>query len=331
MPLDTPNAILRKAKARWAQNAAQNRRVVLLHAVPALLLPLIVMAINLFLDTQLDGTGGLSGIGLRSTLQTVQAVLSTALSLLLPFWQLGLVFTAMRINAGTAAKRDDLFEGFRRWGGAFRLQLCRDFRYILKMMGGVFLGSLLFSATPLSDSLMKTITAFNEDPNFANLTSEELMVLLQEHISLGDLIPLYLLSTVGGLVMVVPLFYRYRLSDYVLLTEDKPRALASLYESSRLMHGNRMKLFRLDLHLWWYFLLAFLAALVSYGDLLLPLLGISLPVSPNMATAIFALVSAILQFLLYYFFRGQVETTYACVYDSLKTDNKKEETLCSNA
>lgn len=327
MPLDTPNAILRKAKARWAQNAAQNRRVVLLHAVPALLLPLIVMAINLFLDTQLDGTGGLSGIGLRSTLQTVQTVLSTGISLLLPFWQLGLIFTAMRINAGNTAESHNLFEGFRRWGGALRLQLCRDFRYILKMVGGIFLGSLLFSATPLSNGLVETITAINEDPSLANLTGEELMALLQARISIGDLITLYLLCTAGALIMVVPLFYKYRLSDYVLLTEDTPRALASLYESSRLMRGNRMRLFRLDLHLWWYFLLAFLSAFVSYGDLLLPLLGISLPVSPNMAAAIFAFISAILQFLLYYFFRGQIETTYACFYESLKL-SKKEDALC---
>lgn len=327
MPLDTPNAILRKAKARWAQNAAQNRRVVLLHAVPALLLPLIVMAINLFLDTQLDGTGGLSGIGLRSTLQTVQTVLSTGISLLLPFWQLGLIFTAMRINAGNTAESHNLFEGFRRWGGALRLQLCRDFRYILKMVGGIFLGSLLFSATPLSNGLVETITAINEDPSLANLTGEELMALLQARISIGDLITLYLLCTAGALIMVVPLFYKYRLSDYVLLTEDTPRALASLYESSRLMRGNRMQLFRLDLHLWWYFLLAFLSAFISYGDLLLPLLGISLPVSPNMAAAIFAFISAILQFLLYYFFRGQIETTYACFYESLKL-SKKEEALC---
>ena len=327
MPLDTPNAILRKAKARWAQNAAQNRRVVLLHAVPALLLPLIVMAINLFLDTQLDGTGGLSGIGLRSTLQTVQTVLSTGISLLLPFWQLGLIFTAMRINAGNTAESHNLFEGFRRWGGALRLQLCRDFRYILKMVGGIFLGSLLFSATPLSNGLVETITAINEDPSLANLTGEELMALLQARISIGDLITLYLLCTAGALIMVVPLFYKYRLSDYVLLTEDTPRALASLYESSQLMRGNRMQLFRLDLHLWWYFLLAFLSAFISYGDLLLPLLGISLPVSPNMAAAIFAFISAILQFLLYYFFRGQIETTYACFYESLKL-SKKEEALC---
>ncbi len=327
MFLDTPNAILRKAKDRFNHNAAENRRVVLLHALPALLLPLIVMAINLFLDTQVDETGGLSGIGLRSTLQTVQAVLSTALSFLLPFWQLGLVFTAMRINAGNAAKSDDLFEGFRRWGGALRLQLCRDFRYILKMMGGVLLGSLLFSATPLSSGLVETFTAISEDPTLANLTGEELMILLQSRISVGDYITLYLLCAVGALVMVVPLFYKYRLSDYVLLSEDKPRALASLYESSRLMQGNRMRLFKLDLHFWWYFLLAFLAAFVSYGDLLLPLFNISLPVTPNIAAAIFAFISAILQFLLYYFFRGRVETTYACVYESLKS-GEKEEALC---
>jgi uncharacterized membrane protein len=195
------------------------------------------------------------------------------------------------------------------------------------MVGGIFLGSLLFSATPLSNGLVETITAINEDPSLANLTGEELMALLQARISIGDLITLYLLCAAGALIMVVPLFYKYRLSDYVLLTEDTPRALASLYESSRLMRGNRMRLFRLDLHLWWYFLLAFMAAFVSYGDLLFPLFGITLPFYPSIATTVFALCSALLQFLLYYFFRGQVETTYACVYEVLNSD-KKEDALC---
>jgi len=327
MFLDTPKAILQQAKARWKCHAAANRHVVLIHALPALILPLIVLAINLFLDTQLEGTGGLSGIGLRSALQTAQMVLSTSLSFLLPFWQLGLVFTAIHISAGNAADTDHLFEGFRRWGAALRLQLCRDFRYIIHMIGGIFLGSLLFSATPLSNGLMQVMAAINEDPASAALTSEELMVLLQEQLPPGTLIPLYLLSAAGGLLMVVPVFYRYRLSDYVLLTSQKPGALAALYESTMLMQGNRFRLFWLDLHLWWYFLLTFLAVFVSYGDLLLPLFGISLPVSPSIATALFALLSAILQFLLYYFFRGQVETTYACVYESLKSD-KKEEAVC---
>jgi uncharacterized membrane protein len=327
MFLDTPKTILQTAKDRWKQHADQNRRVVLLHAVPALLLPLVVLAINLFLDTQLAGTGGLSGIGLRSALQTTQTVLSTALSFLLPFWQLGLIFTAMRISAGNAADKGDLFEGFRRWGAALRLQLCRDLRYIIHMTGGIFLGSLLYSATPLSNGLMQAITAINENSDLATLTSEELLILLQEQVPLGALLPLYLLCAAGGLFMVVPLFYRYRLSDYALLNSEKPGALAALYESTQLMQGNRVRLFKLDLHLWWYFLLAFMAAFVSYGDLLLPLFGITLPFSPSIATAVFALCSALLQFLLYYFFRGQVETTYACVYEVLNSD-KKEDALC---
>lgn len=327
MLLDTSATILQKAKERWDAHAAENRRVVLLYALPALLLPLVVMAINLLLDTQLDTAGGLSGIGFRSALQTVQTVLNTALSVLLPFWQLGLVFAAVRINAGNTASRDDLFEGFRRWGAALRLQILRNLRYILRMIGGIFLGSLLFSVTPLSDGFLNALDIVTETPGLENLTNEELMALMEEHISFGDLLPLYLLSAVGALIMVAPLFYKYRLSDYALLTSDKPGAFAALQESSLLMLGNRMRLFKLDLCLWWYYLFAFLVTLISFGDLILPLLGISLPFSPNIAIAIFALISTVLELLLYYFFRGRVETTYACVYESLKP-SKKEEVLC---
>ena len=328
MPLNAHATILQKAKAHWQQNAAHNRKVVLLYALPALTLPLIVMAINLFLDTQFAGTGGLSGIGMRSALETAQMVLNSAITVVLPFWQLGLFCTAMRIGRGEAAEAQDLYEGFRRWGAALRLQILRSVRYFADMLLGVFLGSLAFSVSPFSKGLMEAITAITEDPTLTNISSEELMLLLEEQLSFSQMLPSYLFCITGALIFVIPQFYKYRMSDYALLDSDKPGALASIFESTRLMQGNRVWLLRLDLRLWWYYLLMLLAALISYSDLLLPLLGISLPFSENISMVLFALLSTAVQFLLYYFFRGQIETVYACAYKALKNNNKEEEPSC---
>ena len=325
MVSDQRAAILQGAETLWQRNANHNRKVVLLYALPALLLPLLVMVINLFLDTQFSGAGGLSGIGLRSALETAQMVLSGAIAVLLPFWQLGLFRTAMRVSQGEAAEAHDLYEGFRRWGAALRLQIARGLRYFAEMLLGIFLGSLAFSVSPFSRELTEALAAMAEDPALSTLTSEELMMLLMEQLPISQLLPSYLFCLAGAMILVVPLFYKYRMSDYILLDSEKPGAFYSLMESTRLTAGNRLWLFKLDLHFWWFYLLAFLAALLSYGDLLLPLLGIALPFSENVAMVIFAVLSTVVQFLLYFFFRGKIETVYACVYETLKDNIQKEE------
>lgn len=312
------STLLEQAKVAWEHNKKENRRIVLLHALPALGLPLVVMVINLILDAQLAGTGGLSGIGMRSTLQTIQTVLSDAIGILLPFWQLGLIACAMGISQGHPASTQNLWEGFRRWGAALRLMLFRTMRYVAEIMCGTFLGSVLFMVTPLSNKFIRATEAIAANPEFSQATPEELMAALTETVGVWDILPYYLLCIAGAAFLTIPLFYKYRLSDYALIDCEKPGAFLSIRISSQLMAGNRKKLFLLDLHFWWYYLLMLLSAVVAYGDLILPALGVALPMSENMALALFSFLSAIVQFIVYFFFRGRVETTYACVYASLK-------------
>lgn len=327
MLLESYATIGQKANAAWNKNAQQNRRVVLLHALPALLLPILVMAINLFLEGQLAGTGGLSGIGMRSTLETIQTVLSSAIRILLPFWQLGLIFNAIQISRGHTAQPQNLFEGFRRWGAALRLMLLRTIRYTSEIILGIFFGSLLYSATPMSNNMTKVISEISSDPTFAQATAEELIAALTARLGFWDIALSYILCIAGAAVLTVPLFYRYRMSDYALLDSEKPGAYQALRQSMLMMQGNRVGLFKLDLHFWWYYLLLLIATAASYGDLILPALGVNFPFSQEWAYMIFAIFSAILQFILYYLFCGQVETTYACVYESLKKCEGGNETL----
>lgn len=316
MLLESFDTLWQRAKEAWQKDLTQNRRVVLLHALPALGLPFIVMVINLLLEGQFAGTGGLSGIGMRSTLETIQTVLVGAIRIALPFWQLGLVFNAIKICRGEESQPQHLLVGFQKWGGVLRLMLLRTIRYTSKIVIGLFLGSLLYSLTPLSSNIAKLTEELVNDPTFANATYEELMAALYSRLNFWDIFLCYGLCGVVIGVLTVPLFYHYRLSDYILLDSEKPGALQALQESTIRMRGNCINLFKVDLHFWWYYLLLFLATLTSYGDLILPALGISLPISWEWAYVLFGLFSTVLQFILYYLFRGQVEITYACIYEA---------------
>lgn len=327
MPFASFAGLRQKANAAWEKNAGQNRRVVLFHALPALALPLIVMMINLFLESKLVGTGGLSGIGMRSTLETIQTVLGYALRILLPFWQLGLTFAAIQISREKTAEAWQLFAGFHRWGAALRLMLLRTVRYFSRFLLGGFLGTMVYFRTPMCRSMIAVFEQLSSDPAFAEATAEELISALLAQLGFWDIAVCYILCLLGAAIFTVPLFYRYRMSDYVLLDSEKPGAFQALGQSTELMQGNRLNLFKLDLHFWWYYLLLLIATAFSYGDLILPALGVSFPVSAEAAYIIFAVSSAFLQFILYYLFRGQVETAYACVYNTLKESKGGSETL----
>ena len=327
MYLESPATLLGQAQEAWKKNALGNRRLVLFYALPALLLPLVVMVINLLLEHQLADTGGLSGIGLRSALETAQTVLSFGLRLLLPFWQLGLVACALDISKGQTPSTDRLLDGFRCWGAALRLMLLRTLRYTLSCLAGIFLGSTLYTMTPLSDPLLAASQVVVENPAYTNATAEELMAAVIKEISFGSILPYYILCTLGVAILFIPLFYRYRMSNYILLDNANPRAFFCIHESTRMMRGNAMDLFKLDLRLWWYYALVALSTVIAYGDLLLPLFGVSLPFSGQWDFVIFALLSTAAQFAIYYLFAGQVETTYACAYLSLKSSRGGNETL----
>jgi hypothetical protein len=90
------------------------------------------------------------------------------------------------------------------------------------------------------------------------------------------------------------------------------------------MRRNRFALFRLDLNFWWYYLLQVLVLAVCYGDMLLPLVGITLPWSDTVSYFVFLSLSLALQFAVYYFFLNPVAVTYATAYEALLPKQQEE-------
>ena len=122
-------------------------------------------------------------------------------------------------------------------------------------------------------------------------------------------------------------FYRYRMADYILIDRPGTGALAALRESRYMMRGHRVQPLRLDLSLWWVYAAMLLTTAACYGDLLLPALGISLPISDTAAYFVFFAVYLAATFAVYYFLRNRVEVTYALAYDSLRPKEPEDKSV----
>lgn len=131
------------------------------------------------------------------------------------------------------------------------------------------------------------------------------------------MVPLLILTGILLVLVYLPVFYRLRLVDYSLLEHPKEGAWMAFRRSSWMMRGNGMKMFRLDLSYWWYYLLQAVLSVICYGDVLLSMAGISLPWSGEISFFLFYLLSLVGQFALYQLARNRVAVTYAAAYQAL--------------
>ena len=89
-----------------------------------------------------------------------------------------------------------------------------------------------------------------------------------------------------------------------------------------MMRGNRLQLLKLDVSLWWYYLASAAAMMVCYGDMLLPMAGVELPVSETAAYFGFYGLYMAASFGIHYFLRNRAEVSYALAYDAVKPEEK---------
>ncbi len=289
-------------------------RLTLIHTGILLGASAVVFLISYFLSRQIDTTGGLAGIGMRTTLSAAQTMLTLSLMAATPFWDMGyyrgVLLTARNQNPTVST----LPEGFRRFGPVLRLLLLR----LALMMGIGFAclqaASILFMLSPWS---LRTLEAMEQ--LMGQMDAAQLQAMDPAALSalLPTMIPIYVLFGVLLCVILVPLLYRLRLADFAIM-DNAPGARAAFRQSGAWMRGNRLDFFKLDLSFWWYYGLQLLAAALAYGDLLTAWLG--LPISQDVAYFGFYFLSLGCQLVLSWRFAPQVQTTYAVAYEELKIE-----------
>lgn len=306
-----------KADASHAYRRARDpKKLILAFAGIHILAAALLTVANQWLGTQIEGTGGLSNFGIRSILSTAMNVLPYAQMVVVMCLNFGYLHAILRMARGRYADHTDLKVGFRRFFPFLRLSLLQSVRYLALALVVFYASMLVFLNTSWSDPLVNILMPVIES---AGTTTDVLSLMDAVTLDLAyqALTPMFILFVVLYGIFAIPMYYRLRMSAYILLDDPKGRAMEAMRKSTQMMRGNKFQLFKLDLSYWWYYLLLTLASLISYGDMLLPLLGISLPINETVAFYLFYFVYLAALFAIYYFLRNPVEITYAKAYDSI--------------
>ena len=299
------------AARRLKENRYSHRRLVFIHAGVAALLLFAVAVVDYLLDRGIGSTGGLSGMGTRSILTTVQTVLTYGVTIAMPFWEIGFVFTALSVSRGRQADPQQLKEGFRRFGPVLRLLLLRFVLFFVLALACAYISTMFYLFTDSG----REIFAMMMSVSLEGGTMEQMQQMLEGNIQ--QLLPVYgIMLVIFGLV-AIPLFYRMRFADFVIMDKPGTGAFRAVIRSFKLTKKKMGQLILLDLSFWWYYLLQVAVAIIAYGDLILPLMGVQLGIDETAMYFGFYVVSMVAQVLLLTWAKGGVMATWAAAYDLL--------------
>jgi uncharacterized membrane protein len=289
----------------------------LIFTVTLVVLSLVANVLNLFLNNQIEGTGGLAGLGARSVLQTVQQILTFTYSFFSPFWHAGFLVAVIRNARQEQIDHTCLFSGFRRFRRILGHTLSQIAITFLLAIAVTQVASNLFVLTPFAEPILELLTPLVE--NGAMLDSSGMINL--DTLPVDELIhaaiPMLILWALIYLVAYVFLSYCFRMSLYLLLQGAEIGVIASLVQSWKQMRGHKLEILRLDLRYWWYYLLGILITVVCYLDMILPMLGVVFPFDPTIAYFLTLLLYGLLTIALNVWKKWEVDTAYVLAFESI--------------
>lgn len=305
---------LKEFSAERLANARDGQKIVLYYSLITVAVSAVATGVSYVLSQQIAKTGGLGSMGVRSALTTAQTLLPIVQSVFLMCLTLGYLATMLRIARGQYASPNGMRLGFDRFWVLLRCALLKGLIFGGVAMASLYIAIMIYMMTPLSNSAVDILM-----PLVKNATTSGILLDDATYARLMDATtPAMGIFGVLFLVLAAPVFYRYRMADYIIIDRPATGALAALRDSRMMTKGSRWNLFRLDLSMWWYYAAVLVSAVIGYGDQLLPALGITLPFSDTVAYFLFFGVYLAATFAVYYFLRNRVEVTYALAYDSLR-------------
>jgi len=294
------------------------KKIVFVHTLVGVGAMALLTVLDYILMDQINKTSGLAGMGSRAILETVRTVLQYLGLILLPFWELGFAFAALGMARGQRVTVYDLKEGFRRFWPSLRMMLLRLVLCMAAGLAAMQVSLITFLYTPLSNKLTALLRPFSEQGADVQAFFEQV-----PFSEITDaVLPALILFGVLFVGILIPVLYRLRFADFAIMDAPGTGAFAALLSSNRRMKRNCFSLFRVDLQFWWYYLLQALVTVLCYGNLLLELAGVTLPMSADVSFFLFYGLYALCQILLHSLFRGRVQTTYATIYDDLTLKEK---------
>ena len=307
-----PNFSELKQDARNTLDRCGNQKTLaLIYAAGMVGLALLLTVLDLILSEMIEGTGGLRNLGTRTILSTLQTMLPILQTLALLGWNAGYTMVVLNIIRGRYADHRTLFSGFHLFFPMLRAMLLEGLLYFNLMIVSLFLSAQIYSFTPWVEDLMLTLEpilpAIMENPDQIILDEATLIS------AMWSMLPMFVIFGILYFVLAVPVSYRLRFRTYCLVDAPRTGALRAMAASRRLLRKNCFRLFRIDLHLWWYHGLLALASLAP----MLPLMGFQLPLGFDFTYSLFYGAYLTITFFVYGFLRNRVECIYAAAYQSL--------------
>lgn len=308
------NKTLRRTAQQRLKNAQHLSTITLIYGSVTVGLAVLALVVNYCLDLQIDKTGGLSSLGLRSVLSSLQQLLSVLQTVAMLVMNLGFAGCMLRICRERYTTANTLRVGIERFWPMLRSTLLRGLIYSALSLGCFYAAVMIYLFSPLSGGLSDLIQSF-----LANGATQESLVENSTVVNAVTqaFVPIICITIGLFLMFGVPFYYRYRLVDYIILDNPGKGARFALMLSRRMMQGNRLKLLKIDLSFWWYYVLEALALILGYGDIILSAFGIELPLSADTGYFLFFALYAAAQFAIIYYLKAKVEQAYALIYDSM--------------
>lgn len=304
------------------KESPSQQKIVVIYAALALGLTALVTVLSHVLGLQIDNYGGLSNLGKRTMLSSLQSMLPIAQSLLAMCLDVGYLAAMLRIARGMYTSPQTLRLGFDRFWLLLRCSIFKGMIMTGAMFASMYFGIMIYMMTPFSDAAVEIVAPLVSQTSVLNtgiVIDDVTYALLME-----AMVPAFVICGILMLVLGGPIFYNYRMVNYVIIDKPGMGALMVLRESKRMMRGNRMQLLKLDVSLWWYYLPALAAMAICYGDVLLPMLGVELPVSETVAFFGFYALYLAASFGVHFFLRNRAEVCYALAYDCVKPKEKQD-------
>ena len=299
-----------KAMAQERVNSARfdARKLALLFTAAGVVLSVVLTLVSFILSKQMESTGGLGGIGIRTVLSAVQMLTLLGGTLVMPFWNLGYTRAALDTVRDGGAEPRTLLEGFRLFLPAVRLFLLQSALITLIVVVGIQAGTMLYMLSPVSMAAMDVVESLlaGGEAALADPAAMEKLV--------SVFWPMYLLIAVVLLAALIPVLYRLRLVEFSLV-DGMEKALQNMALSNFRMRGKCFWMFKLDISFWWYYLLQGLAVVLAYTDVLFG--------GGAVAYWVCYLLSAAAQIVIGWAFLPRVQASYALAYEALTKEEQE--------
>ena len=307
---------LKACAMRRLADAGQAKRIAAIYAGLTVGLSALVALIGLVLDWRISQSTGLSGMGSRTVMSSIQSLLPVISALVVLCLEVGYQAAMLRIARGQYVSPQTLRLGFDRFWVLLRCIAIQGLILFAIVFGSMYLSTAIFMFTPFADRVVALVA-----PMLENVTLLNPEMVLDEAVYLQlmqAMLPAFLICFAVVALLAIPVLFRFRMVHFVIIDRPGLGAMAALRESRKMMKGNCLRLLRLDVSLWWYFVADVLASLLCYGDVLLSLVGVNLPWSGTVSYYLFFVLYLAAQFAVYYLLRSRAEVSYAIAYDAIR-------------